>query len=263
MSRSLWPREHGAYAQLAAPLAAGLLSRVPTAASGLFALAACAAFLVNEPLLVVLGHRGKRMHDEDGRRAVRRVALLVAVMVGAGCAGFVLGSADARLACSAPAVLGIALALLAWTRGQHSLFGELVAALALPAAAIPVAVASGEAIGFALWTSAAWSIGFCCSVVVIQRVIARRRKPPTRIDQVVTFGVACVGVAVLLLGFVVAAPLVLASLVVAMWAPPATRLRAIGVGLVCAAVAAGGVEVAIAHHAFAAPSPRPSALVAH
>ena len=66
--RSLWPREHGAYAQLAAPLLTALVIVRPTVAAALLALAACIAFLANEPLLVVLGHRGKRMREQDGRR---------------------------------------------------------------------------------------------------------------------------------------------------------------------------------------------------
>jgi hypothetical protein len=147
-------------------------------------------------------------------------------------------------------------------RGQHSLFGELVAAVALPAAAIPVAVASGEALRAAMSVAAAWSIGFAMSVVVIQRVIARGRQPRGRMDALVSIGVGCIGGVVIALGLPVAAPLVLASLVVAMWAPPPARLRAIGVALVYAAVVAGGLVIALAHRAFVAPPDRTSAFVA-
>src|SRR5262249_5958355 len=52
MTRSLWPREHGAYAQLGAPLATALARQVPTVPAALLAAAACCAFLANEPLLV-------------------------------------------------------------------------------------------------------------------------------------------------------------------------------------------------------------------
>jgi hypothetical protein len=55
--RSLWPREHGAYAQLGAPLATAIAMQAPTIGALALASAACLAFLANEPLLVVLGHR--------------------------------------------------------------------------------------------------------------------------------------------------------------------------------------------------------------
>ena len=263
MTRSLWPREHGAYAQLAVPLAAALLSRAPGASSALFAVAACAAFLANEPLLVVLGHRGRRMRDRDGARALRRgMVLAVATVVAGGCA-LALANNEARVACAIAAAFGAALAALAWTRGQHSIFGELVAAAALPAAAIPVAVASGEPLGAALATAAAWSIGFACGVLAVQRVLARRRGPRARLDLVVAAAIGGVGAVVVATGLVVATPLVLASLLVALSAPPSTRLREIGVSLVCAAVAAGGIAIAVAHHAPSAVSPPPRALVAH
>jgi peptidoglycan/LPS O-acetylase OafA/YrhL len=58
--RSLWPREHGAYFQLALPLLAACARRAPSVAMVLLALAAAAAFVAHEPLRVVLGHRGSR-----------------------------------------------------------------------------------------------------------------------------------------------------------------------------------------------------------
>src|SRR5688572_32010037 len=88
--RSLWPREHGAYAQLAAPLLTALVVVRPTVAAGLLAAAACCAFLANEPLLVVLGHRGKRMREQAGTRAARRLALLASLAAAMGIAGLVL-----------------------------------------------------------------------------------------------------------------------------------------------------------------------------
>jgi hypothetical protein len=70
--RSLWPREHGAYAQLGAPLLCALLVRAPTLPAILLASGAVFAFLANEPLLVLLGHRGRRMlATESGRARVR------------------------------------------------------------------------------------------------------------------------------------------------------------------------------------------------
>src|SRR5262249_31077882 len=97
MKRSLWPREHGAYAQLGAPLATAPALHIPTVPAALLAAAACCAFLANEPLLVVLGHRGKRMHDEHGRRAAVRLAIVGGTAVAIGAVALVLAPRDARL----------------------------------------------------------------------------------------------------------------------------------------------------------------------
>jgi YwiC-like protein len=69
--RSLWPREHGAYFQLAVPLITALAMRVPSSAGVALAVASCLAFLAHEPLLVRVGLRGPRMQQRDGVRARR------------------------------------------------------------------------------------------------------------------------------------------------------------------------------------------------
>ena len=45
-----WPREHGAYVQLLAPLLAALVAGRPTVAAGAWCVAAIAGFLAHEPL---------------------------------------------------------------------------------------------------------------------------------------------------------------------------------------------------------------------
>ncbi|HEY5937251.1 MAG TPA: YwiC-like family protein, partial [Kofleriaceae bacterium] len=92
--RSLWPREHGAYVQLLVPLLTGLAARVPTIAAVLLAIAACAAFLANEPLLVVLGHRGARMKTRDGDRARARLVLLASIAFACGAGGLALAGRE-------------------------------------------------------------------------------------------------------------------------------------------------------------------------
>jgi len=262
--RSLWPREHGAYAQLAAPLAMALAAHTPSVAAGLLAIAASAAFLANEPLLVVLGHRGRRMQQADGHRALRRAALLGAVAIIAGVAGYVLGNESVRIACAIAGAFGTAVIWLARTRRQHSFIGELLACIALPAAAVPAATASGDTLCAALVVSAAWSAGFGCSVVAVRRVIARRRRSATRVDRIIALALALAWLGILALAphdaALVAAPLVLGSLLVAIWAPPATRLRAIGIGFACAAAAAACLGVA--NPAFDAQWHRPRAAFA-
>ncbi|HET7503266.1 MAG TPA: YwiC-like family protein [Kofleriaceae bacterium] len=64
--RSLWPREHGAYVQLLAPLATAMVATRPTIAGAAIAAGACLAFLASEPLRVLLGARGARLQETAG-----------------------------------------------------------------------------------------------------------------------------------------------------------------------------------------------------
>ena len=82
MSRLLLPREHGAYVQLLAPLTLSfLLTGGGNVAAALFAGAAIVAFVANEPLLVLLGHRGKRANQQSRPRAIRMLSVLVPMAV--------------------------------------------------------------------------------------------------------------------------------------------------------------------------------------
>jgi hypothetical protein len=247
--RSLWPREHGAYAQLAAPLLTALVIVMPTLAAVLLALAACLAFLANEPLLVVLGHRGKRMREHDGRRAARRLALLATIAAAAGIAGLVL--APQTLATAAiVAVPAIVTLVLAWRRLEKTVVGEMVAAVALSGAAAPVFVASGGGERAAILIWCAWATGYACTVLAVHRVIARHRAPAAWPDTVTALILAAMTPAVVALlagGSVIgaASPLVLASLALVVRPPRATYLRTIGVVLVFASVGAGALTYAL------------------
>src|SRR5512137_2398394 len=103
--RSLLPHEHGAYGQIALPLVCALALGRPGASAILLAAGAFAGFLSYEPLLVASGSRGARAREEDGPRARRLAALLLAVAVTLAGAGFVLASPEARLASAVPPVL--------------------------------------------------------------------------------------------------------------------------------------------------------------
>ena len=250
--RSLWPREHGAYAQLAAPLAAALIARIPGVAGALLALAACAAFLANEPLLVVLGHRGARRRDQDGERARRRLALATGSAVLAGAAGLVLAPRQALEVAALAAVPGAAVIVLAWRRAEHTLLGEGIAALALSGAGAPVAAADGLAVRTAIAIWIAWAIGYACTVIAVHRVIARHRSAATVRDRVaaavlalVTIGAAVVALVVSPIALVTL-PLAAIATALALRPPAATRLRAIGVALVVVSIVSGAWAVLVA-----------------
>jgi hypothetical protein len=244
--RSLWPREHGAYAQLAAPLVAALASRAPTLAAWLLALGAVSAFLANEPLLVVLGHRGNRIRDAEGARARGRLRSLGAAALISGACGFVLGGGRVVAIGACAAVPALALLVLAYRRGQHSLPGEVLAAIALPGLAAPVAVASGLPIVHAVSLWAAWALGYVASVVAVHRVIARHRGAATFVDRTLGALLLTATVTAILVArtFALALPLLALSTLLALHPPPATRLRAIGIALV--AMSCGSVALSIA-----------------
>ena len=56
----------------------------------------------------------------------------------------------------------------------HSLWGELVAALTLPGASAPVAVAAGTPWWLAVELWMAWSLGYAAGVLAVHHVLAHR-----------------------------------------------------------------------------------------
>lgn len=248
--RSLWPREHGAYAQLALPLLAALLVRTPTLPAGLFAIAAVGAFLANEPILVLLGHRGARHVTSDGPRSRRRLWGLAATTLVAGTAGIALANNPTLVVTSLAAIPAFALVGIATRGGQHTLVAELVAAVALPAAAAPVAVASGVAVSSAMLVWGAWALGYGASVIAVHRVIARHRRAAGQLDRAIAVAlctaivIACVVASWFPIVSVVL-PLLALSTALVMRPPRARHLRAIGIALVAASVASVFVAIVL------------------
>jgi hypothetical protein len=173
--RFLWPREHGAWSQMALPLATALLLGRPGAAAWLLALAAALAFLGHEPALVLLGTRGARARAESGALARRMLLPLGAGALAAGLAGLWLAPAAARLAALAPAALALATALLARRRLEMTTGGEVVAGAAMAAAGLPVALAGGASPRAALAASLAWTLSFALAALAVEAVLARGR----------------------------------------------------------------------------------------
>jgi len=235
--RSLLPHEHGAYGQVAMPLVCALALGRPGVAAALLAAGAFAGFLSYEPLLVATGNRGKRARDEDGRRALRLAAGLLAGAVALAGAGFLLASPAARLASAVPPLLAVVIALLVRLEVERTVAGEVAVAVALSSAGLPVAVASGVAPGTAAAAWLAWCLGFAATTLAVEVVLARARAPAR--DP----GPAAVAAVLLLQGTALAllaagvvppavpaavAPLALASLAVILLRVPARRLRVVG-----------------------------------
>jgi hypothetical protein len=244
--RSLWPREHGAYVQLAVPILTALAMGAPTAAALLLATAASAIFLANEPLLVVLGHRGRRMKEHDGERARRRLLALSTLAAAAG--GIALARAPLpTLAMAVIAAVPCAVMLVLAIRGTaHTHHGELVAAVAIPGMSVPVAVASEVSPKIALLLWGAWALGFTSIVLAVHRVIARHTQTASFVDVCSVACLAGVGATLVLAGGATAAPfavLVMFAAALVIHPPRATRLRTVGIVTTIISVVAGSYAV--------------------
>ncbi|HEX8820123.1 MAG TPA: YwiC-like family protein, partial [Archangium sp.] len=178
--QGLLPREHGAYFQLGLPLATALLvTGAPSSALWLSG-AAVAALLGHEPLLLLLGHRGSRREERDGGRA-RAWGVLMG-LVGALCFGLGVLSmpAEARPFLALPLILGGEVLLLAWNRQERTLSGEVLAALALGAWAVPIAVAGGLPASSALTLWGTYGLAFGLATLAVRLVIASHRPRANR-----------------------------------------------------------------------------------
>lgn len=249
--RSLWPREHGAYFQLGIPLITAYLRCPANLAMLELTAAAALALLANEPLLVVLGHRGRRLYEQAGDRARLRLAVLVPAALALAVLGLGRAPWAAAAVAGLVAVPAIAVFALAWRRAEHTCAGELVAAVALTGAAVPVLVAGGTPPGVALAIWAGWSLGFAATVLAVRRVIARHKRQargPRSVGWVLApaLVVAAVGCAVAgerVPGIAIAAPLATLAAALVIAHPAATRLRAIGVAIAVAAAGSGAVAM--------------------
>lgn len=248
-SRSLWPREHGAYVQLLAPLAVSLIA-APSAAGGAMAGGAALAFVASESLRVVLGGRGPRRQDADGRRARRWLAVLAPLAIALGSIG--LASAPGALGFAAALALPIGLVIaLAQARKVESLAGESLAAVALAGAATPVAIAGGLDAAHALALWGAWSAGYATTVVAAHAILAHhqraRGKPSPRWPHLLYLLLASASLAALVAIAPIAwctAPLAVAAALLVVRPPSATRLRAVGIGFLTTSVVAAAAAVA-------------------
>ena len=172
MKRFLWPREHGAYAQLAFPLLSGLALGGPTAAGLALGVATVSAFLAYEPVVVRAGGRGVRLQREHAVTARRQLIVLIPLALAAGMMGAWLAPPGGRRLIALPAALGACLALMLLARRVKTLPGEVVVAGTLAAMHLPIA-ASGAANGIQLWGPAGvWFSGFLLATLVVHAIKA-------------------------------------------------------------------------------------------
>jgi hypothetical protein len=173
MNKHLIPREHGAYAQLGFPLLSGLVLGSPGAAAWLFVVAAALLFVANEPLVILLGARGKRLQEELREAARRQLAVLGFLGVGAGLAALWLAPPAARALALVPAAFAAGLVPVVLGKRLKSLAGEIVAAAAFSAMHLPVAAAGGVT-GVLLWGPAVmWFVTTVVATLSVHAIKAR------------------------------------------------------------------------------------------
>ena len=198
----LLPKEHGAYAQLGAPLAAALLAGGWNHHASLaFTCAAVSAFLAHEALLVLMGQRGARALREEGLSARVSIACFGLLMIASAAHGIFYMPAGARTYVLIPAGLAAVMGGFCVTRAEHSGPGEMVAAVTLASAGLPVSLAAGLSAASALTMWAVYGAGFLVFTATVRAVTARIRRPD---DWWAGYRAAALAVAVLVVAGVAA-----------------------------------------------------------
>lgn len=248
--RRMIPREHGAYAELLFPIVTVFLGGAPTTATWLLAVGAIAAFLANEPLLILVGQRGTRIKREDGDRARRALLIFVMFALAAGVSGLLLAPRAAQISVALPLLLGGTLILLAIQGLERSMFGEGLAAAALSSTAVPLGLSAGLDLVAALAVALIWSITALLGTAVVRLTVARTKAKTdhelrrVRLERaalilvclaVIAIGIAApLGSTVGLWVLAAAIPVALVVLIMAALQPTARRLRLMGWSLVAA-----------------------------
>lgn len=246
-ARSLLPKEHGAWVQLLFPLATALAVGRLTPAALAFALAACAFFFAHEPALLLLGHRGARARTAYGAAARRRLVLLGSLGAAGAVVGLVLGDTAVRSSAVAVASMAAVVGWLALRRLERTVPGEILAALTLVGASVPVALAGGASPALTLAVAGVWAASFVAGTLAVRTVIARskgRASVPLRVAAIFVVLVATAGGiwlsrtgAIPSTALIALAPSATLAVVFALVAPHARRLKQLGWSLAGAATA--------------------------
>lgn len=231
---SLLPREHGAYAQLGVSLLAAL-ALVPLAPRAWAqALATVLVFLASEPLLLLTGRRGEEARLRGGPAARVRAVLLMGLLLPAFAVAW-LGASPTLWATALPAVLpALGLLALFLRRREHTLPGELLAALAFSFTALPVArlgdAAPGKAWALAFVLAALHGVGTVLVRGILWSMKANGARWPRLLAPLLALVLAAVALALPLPWWaaMTALPLLLASLRVAAVLPSPKDFRILG-----------------------------------
>lgn len=250
------PREHGAYSQMALPLATAYLVCGVTVPALLTGGAVILGFLAHEPLMVLLGRRGVRVRDEAAVHARRSLMMVGAAMIAVGIAAIVRTPAAARPWFVLPLVPATVVAIGVLRKQEKSGPAEIAVALAFSLAAAPVALAAGAPVATALSIAVAFAVVFVAGVLTVRVAILKvraggnpRAVRRTRVALVLIMAIALAGLgaaaAYTMLPWAPAAAIVPGAVVAIAFAfrsaPP--RLKAVGWTLMSASAAAAAMLI--------------------
>jgi hypothetical protein len=258
---SLYPKEHGAYGQMAFPLVTSLLVTGLSRGAVAFAVAIVAGFLAHEPMLVVLGLRGPRARRESGRTATRWLVVLLAVLVASGSIAALSMPAPLRGALLLPLIPAMYLFRAAATGGGKSLAAEIAVAIAFSLAAIPLCLLGDPSPIPGIAIAVVFATNFVLATLAVRVIILKvrgggdPRAAATTRRAVVILAIATASsiAATIGIGVLPAAPMLSAvpALAVPLWIaaapPPPTRLRAIGWTLIATSTAIAMLLVITLH----------------
>ena len=256
---SLWPKEHGAYGQVAFPLVAAFGVAGVSTGGLLIAGAVLAAFVAHEPALVVLGYRGPRAKRELWPRAARWLKLSLALCAAAGIGALLAMQPSVRWSVIVPLIPAVVLAIVAIRGREKSWYGEVAAALAFAGVAVPVVTAGGLPTATAAAVAIPLALLFVSTTLAVRVVILRVRgggnPKAVAITRRAALSIAIGGL--LLLALLVAKSLIPASVIaasapglltaagVALWPPPPARLRTLGWTLVAVSVLTTAIVISL------------------
>jgi hypothetical protein len=240
------PKEHGAYGQVAFPLATAFGVAGISTGGLLLSVTVIAGFLAHEPAAIVLGLRGSRARRELGASAVTWLGCFLAIGIATGVAAAMSIDPVARRALAIPTIPALVL-IVAMIRGREkSWYGEAAAALAFAGVAVPVTMAAGAAINTALAVAIPFALLFTTTTLAVRVVILRVRGGgdlrAMEATRRATFTISATATALLgamsLFGWlpssalIASAPGLITAAIVAARPPAATRLRTLGWTLV-------------------------------
>lgn len=250
------PREHGAYGQLLMPLAAAFLLGGPRLGAIALTVGVLAAFFAHESLLILLGHRGRRVLGAEGGRARFWGLALGALSIAASGLALVGLGTEGRVSLLVLGALAAVLFGLILAKREKSLVGELIAAVALTGVSFPVALAGGAAVRVAAMASLVWALGFSLAVLAVRGVIAAtstkagggpqagRLSCGSAVAVVVVTAALAMGAGLPGVVPLALAPFAVASVALFASPPHARELKKVGWALVVASTLAGAILVA-------------------
>lgn len=227
-------------------------SQLPLPGLGL-ALAFFLFFLLHEPLLVLLGHRGGRARDQFQSLARRQCLVL------AGATAAVLGWLAPRLNGEAlwsillPGAAAAGISVFVLLGKERTTAGELTAAAGLSACCVPIAVADGTRLAVAGICWVIWAAVLMAATLAVRGVIARAKYGEEKLaNWAVVLGAAGAALATGMLPILAlprillwaAAPAVALPLVLLLLKPSPRYLRTIGWSAMTVDFAIVGVLVA-------------------